>query len=587
VGYSLGVDLGVTFVAAAIASPTRVEMFTLGDRSVVTPAAVYLREDGTLVTGEAAAVRAVSSPDRVSREFKRRLGNPAPVMLAGKPFTVTALLGALLRDAVQKVVETQGESPERLVLTHPANWGPFRRALFEEVPQHAGLDNPPTVTEPEAAAAHYAASKLFSDGQTVAVYDLGGGTFDATVLRKQPGGMEILGAPEGIERLGGVDFDEGILSYIDYAADGALSALDLRDPQTSIAMARLRQDCVLAKETLSVDTETVIPVFLPGRHFDVRITRAEFEDMVRAQIEPTIEVLSRTLQSAGVEPGELSAVLLVGGSSRIPLVARMVSAALGRPTVVDIHPKYAVALGAAIIADAAAATSMPRLGARVAPSAKEFAGVVPAQRITRGGEAVILGGRAQQTSANMAPDSTVDPSQPAPPATGRGADRQLAPPPTTTTDTSRGWFRRNINRFHRGEDKSGPAAVSPIIPPGPPYPDAVTGFGPEEHRPVVTRYTDISAPRRLAPGRRGVITVRLTCAPLTASAEIQAVPVLLTQMVEIYLQASGKDFEVEGEPIRQLRVESDRDSESVVFYLTALRAGDAIACLIFVKLARQ
>jgi len=95
VGYSLGVDLGTTFVAAAIASATRVEMFTLGDRSVVTPATVYLREDGTLVTGEAASLRAVSSPDRVSREFKRRLGNPTPVMLGGQPHTVTALLGAL------------------------------------------------------------------------------------------------------------------------------------------------------------------------------------------------------------------------------------------------------------------------------------------------------------------------------------------------------------------------------------------------------------------------------------------------------------------------------------------------------------
>jgi hypothetical protein len=141
---------------------------------VVTPAAIYIREDGTLVTGEAASLRAVSNPDRVSREFKRRLGNPTPVMLGGQSYTVTALLGTLLRDVIEKVVETEGERPERVLLTHPANWGPFRRALFEEVPQYAGLDNPPMVTEPEAAAAHYAASRLLADGQTVAVYDLGG-----------------------------------------------------------------------------------------------------------------------------------------------------------------------------------------------------------------------------------------------------------------------------------------------------------------------------------------------------------------------------------------------------------------------------
>jgi YVTN family beta-propeller protein len=225
-----------------------------------------------------------------------------------------------------------------------------------------GLATAHLVTEPEAAAAHYGASRHLEDGQTVAVYDLGGGTFDATVLRKHPGGLEILGTPEGIERLGGVDFDDAILSYLDYAANGALSELDPRDPQVTVALARLRQDCILAKEALSVDTETVLPVFLPGRHFDVRITRSDFEDMVRAPIESTIGALSRTLQSAQVRPADLSAVLLVGGSSRIPLVARMVSAELGRPIVLDTHPKYAVALGAATLAarhDAAPRSERP------------------------------------------------------------------------------------------------------------------------------------------------------------------------------------------------------------------------------------
>jgi YVTN family beta-propeller protein len=350
VAYNLGVDLGTTFVAAAVLYPTQVEMFTLGDRSVVVPAVVYLRDDGQLVTGEAANRRAVSNPDRVCREFKRRLGDPTPVMLGGTPHAVTDLLGTLLRDVLAKVTETEGGPPERVVLTHPANWGPFRRGLFEEVPNLAGLSDVTLITEPEAAAAHYATSRRLDDGQTVAVYDLGGGTFDATVLRKRPGGVEILGTPEGIERLGGVDFDEAILSHVNVAAGGALGELDMRDPRTTIALARLRQDCVLAKEALSVDTETVLPVFLPGRHFDVKLTREEFENMVRAPIESTIGALSRTLRSAQVAPEQLSAVLLVGGSSRIPLVARMVSEELGRPTVVDTHPKYAVALGAATLA---------------------------------------------------------------------------------------------------------------------------------------------------------------------------------------------------------------------------------------------
>jgi YVTN family beta-propeller protein len=354
VGYNLGVDLGTTFVAAAIANESRVEMFTLGDRTVVTPAIVYLREDGALVSGDAAGRRAVSSPDRIGREFKRRLGDPTPVILGGTPYPVTTLLGTLLHDVITRVTETEGTKPDSVVLTHPANWGPFRRELFEEVPQVAGLTSPRTVTEPEAAAAHYAASRNLNDGDIIAVYDLGGGTFDATVLRKFSGGIEILGIPEGIERLGGVDFDEAILSYVNYAANGALSELDMGDPQTSIALARLRQDCVLAKEALSVDNETTVPVFLPHRHFDVQLSRSDFEDMIRAPIESTIGTLIRTLRSAQVDPNRLSAVLLVGGSSRIPLVSRMISEELGRPTVVDAHPKYAVALGAAALARAGA-----------------------------------------------------------------------------------------------------------------------------------------------------------------------------------------------------------------------------------------
>jgi YVTN family beta-propeller protein len=346
----LGVDLGTTFVAAAIARESRVEMFTLGDRTVVTPAVVCARDDGSLVTGEAANRRAVSSPDRVGREFKRRLGDPTPVMLGGASHAVTSLLASLLTDAVDRVTATEGAAPEGVVLTHPANWGPYRRELFDEVPQLAGVAHARMVTEPEAAAAHYAAARHLADGDTVAVYDLGGGTFDATVLRKRAGGIDILGTPEGIERLGGVDFDDAILAHVNFTSGGALSELDMSNPQTAIALARLRQDCIQAKEALSVDTEASIPVFLPNRHFDVRLTRAEFEDMIRAPVESTIGALVRTLRSAHVEPHDLGAVLLVGGSSRIPLVARMITEALDRPTLIDAHPKYAVALGAAALA---------------------------------------------------------------------------------------------------------------------------------------------------------------------------------------------------------------------------------------------
>jgi YVTN family beta-propeller protein len=492
VSYSLGVDLGTTFVAAALASATRFEMFTLGDRSVVAPAAVYLTEDGILLTGEAATLRAVSSPDRVSRDFKRRLGNPTPVVLGGQPYTVTALLGTLLRDVVQKVIEIEGEPPDCVVLTHPANWGPLRRALFEEVPQHAGLEDPAMVTEPEAAAAHYAASRQLADGDTVAVYDLGGGTFDATVLHKKPGGVEILGTPEGIERLGGIDFDEAILSYVDYAADGALSELDMRDPQIIASLARLRQDCILGKEALSVDTETIIPVLLPGRHFEVRLTRSDFEHMVQAQIESTIGALYRTLQSAQLEPSDLSAVLLIGGSSRIPLVARMVSAELGRPLVIDTHPKYAVALGAATLAAEAASPAAPAgFGTRhhqqrdAQPmSLEEPNGVIPAQRTTQHEKADIpirspLGAGAAH--AGTAPARTpVPPVQP--PA--RPSPPTSTPPSDSRSAGSGGGQTQPYTRV--GPDTTGPSEIPAVLVSDPSPPGGLTGLGRREWALIAT-----------------------------------------------------------------------------------------------------
>ncbi|MBV8541723.1 MAG: Hsp70 family protein [Pseudonocardiales bacterium] len=472
--YRLGVDLGTTFVAAALSTAAGVEMFTLGDRSVVAPAAVYLREDGTVVTGEAAGLRVVSSPDRGGREFKRRLGNPTPMILGGQPYTVTELLGFLLRDVLRKVTETEGEPPDHVVLTHPANWGPFRRALFEEVPHLVGLENPHLVTEPEAAAAHYAASRQLDDGQTVAVYDLGGGTFDATVLRKHPGSVEIIGTPEGIERLGGVDFDDAILSYVDYSAGGALRELDLRDPQTTVALARLRQDCILAKEALSVDTETILPVFLPGRHFDVRITRSDFEDMVRAPIESTIGALSRTLRSAQIEPADLGAVLLVGGSSRIPLVARMVSAELGRPTVIDTHPKYAVALGAATLA---ARRAHPHYdgphhdaGRSIGHSAAAPSGALPTPR-TPSHDA--LPSAARPTPEGGAARRAATGQAPAPKATSR-------PPPLAGTpprDSRQPGTGAGPGLPRSASGTEGAITIDPITPAGPPSPGGLTVRG--------------------------------------------------------------------------------------------------------------
>jgi actin-like ATPase involved in cell morphogenesis len=349
VTYGLGVDLGTTFTAAAVARDGHVEMAPLGDRSSAVPSVVLVRADGSSLTGDAADRRGSSEPDRVAREVKRRLGDPMPLILGGAPYSAAALIGMQLRDVVRLVSEREGGMPDVVTLTHPANWGPYKRELFDQIPGVAGLGHVRMTTEPEAAAAHYASNERLEDGALVAVYDLGGGTFDATVLRVSAGRFEILGRPEGIEGLGGIDFDEAVFSHVDRVLGGPVSRLDPADPRATAAVVRLRHDCVMAKEALSADTEATIPVMLPDLQTEVRLTRGEFEAMITPAVGATIASLRRALQSAGITPAELSSVLLVGGSSRIPMVAQRVSAELGRPTSVDAHPKHAIALGAATL----------------------------------------------------------------------------------------------------------------------------------------------------------------------------------------------------------------------------------------------
>ncbi len=367
--YRLGIDLGTTYVAAAVARADRVEVVGLGNRAAAVPSVIHLAADGTVLTGEAADRRGPSEPDRVAREFKRRIGDPTPLLLGRAPHSAESLTGMLLRWVIDKVAELEGGPPRHIALTHPANWGPYKQDLFAQSVRLADASAAMTLTEPEAAAVAYAANERVERGSVIAVYDLGGGTFDAAVLRKTADGFEILGQPEGIERLGGIDFDEAVIGHVRGALGAALDKLDPDDPATLAALTRLRRECIDAKEALSSDTETSIPVMLPGLQTDVRLTRAEFEQMVRPTLVATVDAMRRALASAEVQPAAVTSVLMVGGSSRIPLVAELVSDAFDRPIAIDAHPKHAIALGAAIALD------QGEHGATSAPGPADVAGV--------------------------------------------------------------------------------------------------------------------------------------------------------------------------------------------------------------------
>ncbi len=349
-GYTLGVDLGTTYTAAAIDRDGALEVIELGTRSAAVPSVVFLCEDGTVLTGEAAARRGVDDPGRLARDFKRRMGDTTPVLLGGCPYSIDALLARQLEAVVAAVQERQGGDPSTIAVAHPANWGPYKIDLLRQAVSRANLEGVVLLSEPEAAAIHYASQSRLEPGATIAVYDLGGGTFDVAVMRTTDDGFELLGEPEGIERLGGIDFDQAVLRHVAAAVRGAIDHLDLDDPVAQSAMARLHDECVRAKEALSSDTEVTIPVILPAVQTRVRLTRSEFEAMIRPALADTMVVTHRALRSAGVTPEQLHAVLLVGGSSRIPLIAQMVASEFGRPIALDAHPKHAVALGASIVA---------------------------------------------------------------------------------------------------------------------------------------------------------------------------------------------------------------------------------------------
>jgi molecular chaperone DnaK len=374
--YWLGIDLGTTYTAAAICWPAtdglEVQVVPLSNHSHAIPSVLFLPGDGSLVVGEGAQRRSLTDPDRVVREFKSRIGDEIPVLVGGSPYYAHDLAAEFVSWLCQYVTEREGERPEGVALTCPASWGPYKTALFERAVQDAGVDHVTLLGEPQAAAISYASRERVEAGATLAVYDLGGGTFDAAVVRKDsPASFTVLGRPEGVDGLGGVNFDEAIFEHVCAAAGVPVAELDPNDPHLVAEVARLRRECTEAKEALSVDTDATIPVALGGVRQRVRLTRAEFEELIRPDLDRTIEAMHRAIDSAEIDAAQLDAILLIGGSSRIPLVSQLISAEFGRAPAIDADPKVAVAMGAARFGAPASAPVRDTLEAEIQFPAEE------------------------------------------------------------------------------------------------------------------------------------------------------------------------------------------------------------------------
>lgn len=436
--YRVGVDLGTTFTAAAVANGQPPTMVGLGNRALQIPSVLFLAQDGQFMCGESAERRGLAEPNRVVREFKRRIGDSVPILVAGSPYSAQSLTARLLRHVWQTTRDRMGSMPDQVVLTHPANWGPYKLELLDQVASLADIGPVVRCAEPVAAAAQYAQQNLVSIGDMIAVYDLGGGTFDACVLSKTATGFDLVGVPEGIEHLGGIDFDEALFQHALGLLSAQLEQLDPDDLETTLGLNRLRRECVDCKEALSFDVDAVLPVTLPDLSTTLRLTRSEFEGLIRPALEETVEALARTLRSGGVKPDDLTAIVLIGGSSRIPLVGELLQQRFGVPVAIDTHPKHSVALGAVQMGldatRAAQATSVPWSAVPVVPESIEPASGSSAVRPV-----------AASADPPSAPDASLGPTEG---STSMLVSRPTAAPagpaPGLQPDRPAGWRRRII-----------------------------------------------------------------------------------------------------------------------------------------------
>lgn len=361
--YYLAIDIGTSRTSVAIArvapdGSLLATPFPLGRASDNAPTVAFAA-DGDLLFGDAAERRGNTQPDRLIREYKRRIGDDVPILAGDRAFTPEELYALTADWAARAVVEREGDVPVRLAITVPAAWGDYRSNRVRDALAAHGWRDVEVITEPEAAARHYEATNPLPPGRVLAVYDFGGGTFDAVVLRKDDdGAVHIIGAPSGIPDLGGADFDDRIVRHVVQTAHVDATQL-AGDTSGRMALAALRRECVDAKESLSFDSEAVIPVLVGGDSRTVRLSRDEFELMIADDLERTVDAFEDALTDAGADLDEVDAILLTGGSSRIPRVAQVLSARFDRPIAIDADPKAIIAMGAArAAADAARAAMM-------------------------------------------------------------------------------------------------------------------------------------------------------------------------------------------------------------------------------------
>ncbi len=344
----IGIDLGTTNSCVAVIEGGEPVVIANAEGARTTPSVVAFGKTGERMVGQVAKRQAITNPERTISSIKRHMGSNYTVTIDDKKFTPQEISAMILQKLKRDAEEYLGETVTEAVITVPAYFTDSQRQATKDAGKIAGLDVKRIINEPTAAALAYGIDK--ENDQKVMVYDLGGGTFDVSIIEMGDGVQEVL-ATAGNNRLGGDDFDQRI---IDWLADEFKKeqGIDLRSDK--MAMQRLKEAAEKAKIELSgVTTSTISLPFITAdatgpKHLETTLTRAKFNEMTADLVEATMGPVRQAMSDSGLSAGEIDKVLMVGGSSRIPAVQEAIKKFIGKEPFKGINPDECVAVGAAI-----------------------------------------------------------------------------------------------------------------------------------------------------------------------------------------------------------------------------------------------
>jgi molecular chaperone DnaK len=340
---TIGIDLGTTNSCVSVFEGGEPKVIVNADGDRTTPSVVAFKK-GDILVGKTAKHQSVTNPDTIS-SIKRLMGTNKKVKANGKEYTPEEISAMILGDLKKTAEAYLGEKVTSAVITVPAYFNDAERQATKNAGKIAGLKVERIINEPTAAALAYGLDKQ-EEAQTILVYDLGGGTFDVSILELGDGVFEVK-STSGNNKLGGDDFDKKI---IDYIVEDIKEEHDVDLSDNKMALQRIKEEAEKAKKTLSSATSTDIslPFITAELNYETTLTRAKFESLISDLVESTLDPVRKALKDAKLKASDIDKVILVGGSTRIPMVQELVKKELGKEPSKEVNPDEVVAMGAAI-----------------------------------------------------------------------------------------------------------------------------------------------------------------------------------------------------------------------------------------------